>query len=330
MEKEEYSELIEKYLVDTITEEEKARLADWFVNDRGVDAWWAEEINEMSDRMNPQSQARLQGEIKAWIVKKDELERVRMECGSTRKFQPVKLLKWAAIICIPVLLAVSLYVALSPDHENASSFIVQTECGERSSVTLPDGTSVKLNSASTLVYRGNLDKERRVELNGEAYFNVTHDPQHPFVVALGKINVKVLGTSFNISSYENMDNITVVLLKGRVEVLSGNKAYAMNPDDKLVYDKSTSTIHSSKVYPDDYIEWTKGGLYFENETLENIAQTLSRTYNVNIRFDSEELKKERFTGTVGNGGIQNVLERLTMASPFVYEMKDSVIILKQN
>lgn len=325
MKREEYKDLIEKYLAETVTEEERTRLVTWFVYDKDVDTWWAGELNEMSDKMSTELQTRLLADMKSKIAEERNIESKR---GNVRKLSRKSLLKWAAVICIPVLLAVSLYFVAFTSGDELSSLIVTAERGERSSVVLPDGTCVKLNSASKLIYPGNFGRERRVKLSGEACFNVAHDKGHPFIVELGNMDVKVLGTFFNISSYQDQEEITIVLLQGNVEVVSGAKRYVMHPNDKIVYNKSTSTFHSSKVYSSDYIEWTKGSLYFENESLDVIVKVLSRTYNIDIQLASDVLKNERFTGTIGNGGIQNALERLSLTSPIVYEMQDSVIILK--
>lgn len=329
MEKEEYKKLIDNYLSGTITEAERIKLVNWLVYDTGVDIWWASELNGMSDEMPPGLQTHLLAEMKSKILKETDAKASELKSRSLKKRIRMSLLKWAAIICIPVLLGVSLYYTISSGGDNFSPLIVTAERGERSSVELPDGTRVKLNSATKLTYPGSFGRERRVKLSGEAYFDVAHDKEHPFIVELGAIDVRVLGTSFNISSYEDQENIVIVLLKGKVEVISGIKNYVMHPNDKVVYNKTTSVFHSTKVCAGDYIEWTKGSLYFENESLETIANALSRTYNIDIRFASDGLKKERFTGTIGNGGLKDALERLRLASPILYEIRDSVIVLKR-
>ena len=99
--------------------------------------------------------------------------------------------------------------------------------------------------------------------------------------------------------------------------------------DKIEYNKATHKITATQVHPSDYIEWTKGNIYFEKESLENIMKTLSRIYDVEIRFDSNKLPNEYFTGTIPGGGIQNALNILMLTSPFYYEMDGSVIVLKE-
>ena len=326
MENMEYKRLINKYLSGEITEKEKLDLLNWFVSDKDMDVWWADEINKMDDEMNQDVQGRLLTEMKSKIA--DGMIISKTVTKPVEGLRYKLFLKWVAAIFIPVILAVSLYSILYQNTE-LSSLIVIADQGERSSVVLPDRTTVKLNSASELTYPGYFGKERRVKLKGEAYFNVVPDKEHPFIVELGDIDVKVLGTSFNISSYADQEDITIVLLEGKIEVLSGDEVYSMSPNDKMVFNKPAASIHMSKVYSEDYIEWMNGNLFFENETLENIAKVLSRTYDLEIEFASEILKSERFTGSIGRGGVLSALDRLSLASPIVYEIKNSVIILKK-
>ena len=145
----------------------------------------------------------------------------------------------------------------------------------------------------------------------------------------GDLEVKVLGTSFNVSAYEDAKDVTVVLLEGKVGVYAQKMSHIMKPGDKIEYNKATHKITATQVHPSDYIEWTKGNIYFEKESLENIMKTLSRIYDVEIRFDSNKLPNEYFTGTIPGGGIQNALNILMLTSPFYYEMDGSVIVLKE-
>ena len=102
----------------------------------------------------------------------------------------------------------------------------------------------------------------------------------------------------------------------------------MIPGDKLEYNKLTQKLTTTKVNSEDYIEWIKGNLYFDKESLKNIMNTLSRIYNVEIRFESDKLLNERFTGTIPGNGIRNALNMLMLTADFTYEMDGSVIVIK--
>lgn len=329
MAKRNYTELIDKYLSGTLSDPEAAELLQWLENDSQLNNWWVAELSKENNKMNLNQQEDVLRKVKNIIEQDENAPVIPSQDRKKSSAFYLNALKWVAVICLPILLFTTYYVYQGQSEPYETPLTVKVEREDRASLVLPDGTNVNLNSVSQLSYLSNYGKkERRVKLSGEAFFNVTPDTEHPFIVQTGSLEVKVLGTSFNISSYEDQEDITIVLLNGKVGVFADNKSYSMNPNDKIVYNKSTGKISSSKVYPQDYIEWTKGNLYFDNESLENISKVLERVYNMNIRIESENLKKERFSGTIGSGGIRNALDKLMMASSFTYELEDSVIVLK--
>lgn len=317
MDKTHYKELIEKYFEETITDVEIKELSDWIKNDHQLHDWWEQEFERSDSSMNPVLRDKLFARIKEETLDKE--------------VRPLRIIpwKWVAAILLPVCVAFFTYYLLDSSPTAETPFIVKAAKGDKATIELPDGTNVVLNSASQLSYLNNFgEKVRRVQLNGEAYFKVAHDEKHVFIVQIGDLEVKVLGTSFNISAYKDDKEITVVLLEGKVGVYAQERSHIMKPGDKIEYNKTTHQIKTTQVHPTDYIEWTKGNMYFEKESLENIMKTLSRIYDVEIRFDSGKLPKEYFTGTIPGGGIQNALNILMLTSPFYYEMDGSVIVLK--
>ena len=320
-----YKELIEKYFDGNITDAEIKELSDWIKNDRHLQNWWEEEFSKSDAGINPVLRDKLFARIKEQTQGKEETQ--GKENSRTIRMNPWK---WAAAIVLPICIAFFTYYLIDSSQTVGAPFIVKADKGDKATIELPDGTNVVLNSASQLSYLNNFGENvRRVQLNGEAYFKVAHDEKHPFVVQIGDLEVKVLGTSFNVSAYEDSRDVTVVLLEGKVGVYVQATSHIMKPGDKIEYNKVTHKITTTQVHPNDYIEWTKGNMYFEKESLENIMKTLSRIYDVEIRFDSGKLPKEYFTGTIPGGGIQNALNILMLTSPFYYEMDGSVIVLKE-
>ena len=311
MDKTHYKELIEKYFEETITDVEIKELSDWIKNDRQLHDWWEQEFERSDSSMNPVLRDKLFARIKKETLGKE--------------VRPLRIIpwKWVAAILLPVCVAFFTYYLLDSSPTAETPFIVKAGKGDKATIELPDGTNVVLNSASQLSYLNNFgEKVRRVQLNGEAYFKVAHDEKHAFIVQIGDLEVKVLGTSFNVSAYEDAKDVTVVLLEGKVGVYAQKISHIMKPGDKIEYNKATHKITATQVHPNDYIEWTKGNMYFE-------MKTLSRIYDVEIRFDSNKLPNEYFTGTIPGGGIQNALNILMLTSPFFYEMDGSVIVLKE-
>ena len=320
-----YKELIEKYLDGNITDAEIKELSDWIKNDRHLQNWWEEEFSKSDAGINPVLRDKLFARIKEQTQGKEETQ--GKEKPRTIRMNPWK---WAAAIVLPICIAFFTYYLVDSSQTVGAPFIVKADKGDKATIELPDGTNVVLNSASQLSYLNNFGENvRRVQLNGEAYFKVAHDEKRVFIVQVGDLEVKVLGTSFNVSAYEDAKDVTVVLLEGKVGVYAQKMSHIMKPGDKIEYNKATHKITATQVHPTDYIEWTKGNMYFEKESLENIMKTLSRIYDVEIRFDSNKLPNEYFTGTIPGGGIQNALNILMLTSPFYYEMDGSVIVLKE-
>ena len=326
MEKEYYKNLAEKYFAGDITKAEISELAGWIRNNVQLSDWWEEEFEKSDTDISPVLRDKMFERIKAEVL--NEQPAVERTPGKT--LVPAWA-RWAAMICIPICIAFFTYNILSiSDTDTRSPFIVKADKGDKATVVLPDGTDVILNSASQLSYLRDFGKnERRVQLDGEGYFQVAHDTRRTFIVQVGELEVKVLGTVFNVCAYNNEQDVTVVLLEGKVGVQTPSSSLIMKPGEKMNYNKSSHKLTTEKVYPEDYVTWTKGSLYFQNESLDNIMKALSRAYDVTIRIDSPRIAEERFTGTIPGGGIQNALNIIMLTSPFRYEVKDSVIVLKE-
>ena len=338
MEKEYYKNLAEKYFAGDITEAEISELAGWIRNNTQLAGWWEKEFEKSSADISPALRDKMFARIKTEVLKEDSgISESRTPQPPAVKRTPGKALvpswaKWAAMICIPICIAFFTYniLSISNTDKARSPFIVKADKGDKATVVLPDGTDVILNSASQLSYLSDFGRnERRVQLEGEGYFKVAHDTHRTFIVQVGELEVKVMGTVFNVCAYSNDQDVTVVLLEGKVGVYTPSTSTTLSPGEKINYNKSTRKLSTEKVYPDDYVSWTKGNLYFQNESLENIMKALSRVYDVTIRIDSPKISEERFTGTIPGGGIQNALNIIMLTSPFRYEVEDLVIILKE-
>lgn len=337
MEKEYYKNLAEKYFAGDITEAETSELAGWIRNNVQLSDWWEEEFEKSSADISPALHDKMFARIKAVLNESSGISESRTPQPPAVKRTPGKAqvpswAKWAAMICIPICIAFFTYniLSISNTDKARSPFIVKADKGDKATVVLPDGTDVILNSASQLSYLSDFGRnERRVQLEGEGYFKVAHDTHRTFIVQVGELEVKVMGTVFNVCAYSNDQDVTVVLLEGKVGVYMPSTSTTLSPGEKINYNKSTRKLSTEKVYPDDYVSWTKGNLYFQNESLENIMKSLSRVYDVTIRIDSSKISEERFTGTIPGGGIQNALNIIMLTSPFRYEVEDSVIILKE-
>ena len=321
MDKEYFKILIEKYLDGNASTAEVRELCEWIKNNDSLDRWIMQAIERSDSHLDEEVYERLYTRIKENIESREK--------KSHRRFSFVPMLRWAAVVCLPIIAALAVYELGLDSKVDTLPLVVTAESGERAKVQLPDGTKVNINSASQISYPHDFNGEKRiVELDGEAYFEVTPDKERPFVVKAAGLEITVLGTAFDVCAYKDDNEVSVVLLTGKVDVALESDRYVMQPDEKLVYDRNTGTMQVGKVCSKEYVEWTDGNLRFENESLENIVKVLSRVYNVKIVFDSAFPEGQYFfTGSIGSGGITNALDILSMTSSLHYEVRDSVIVL---
>lgn len=188
--------------------------------------------------------------------------------------------------------------------------VIETPRGGQYQVTLPDGTGVWLNAASTLkypiVFRGT---ERRVELNGEAYFEVAHNKKLPFRVVSNNQTVEVLGTHFNISSYKDEGIQKTTLLEGSVKVSVLKSTSILKPGQQAKVWKNEA-ITVSTVDTEETVAWKNGYFRFHSEDIESIMRKVSRWYDVDVEFKGG-ISDEKFNGTSSRSkNINQVLEML--------------------
>nr|WP_321485461.1 FecR domain-containing protein [uncultured Draconibacterium sp.] len=238
--------------------------------------------------------------------------------------------KAAAVLLIPVLGI--LFFTLTENSKltnqiatvSVDSLEVIAPIGSRTVVELSDGSVVHLNYGSRIKYPQNfLGKTRGVTLTGEGYFEVAHNPDKPFVVSTGQIEVKALGTIFNVNAYPENNDIATTLVEGKVlvdEVKTNGSMETlkeMHPGQRVVYNKNTGSVKSSTEQVDKYIAWKDGKLVFDNETIDHVAQRLSLMFNVEILID-QEVENYKLTVTFVDEPLFQILELLTVATPITY------------
>ncbi|CAM4029665.1 FecR family protein [Pedobacter westerhofensis] len=226
--------------------------------------------------------------------------------------------------------------------------VKETPKGVRSVFTLTDGTEIRLNADSRLEYPAHFsDSTREVFLIGEAFFDVSKDAAHPFIIHTKDMDIKVLGTTFNVKAYSNESLTETTLLNGAITVTLNNlskKQIYLKPSQKLVFrnlrtdkrrvaltstDIDTSMRQLTYFKPDHatIIEtsWTDNKLTFKNEEFAALARSMERWYNVDISFDSENAKQLRFTGIIEKENISEALKALQLTEKFNYTINDSAI-----
>ncbi|MDO6738707.1 FecR family protein [Wenyingzhuangia sp. 2_MG-2023] len=193
----------------------------------------------------------------------------------------------------------------------------KADYGKKLTVTLPDGSLVKLNSGSEIKFPEFFrDSIREVTLSGEAFFEVKKDSLHPFVVKTSLITTRVLGTSFNIKSYDDEDDITVTLATGKISVdIENENEILLTPSYQVNYNKSTQGFVKQKIDLDRFLCWRDGVLRFDNEKLATAIPKLEKWFNVKIKIQNQSSKNCSFTGVFKNASLENILQNITFVKP---------------
>ena len=203
--------------------------------------------------------------------------------------------------------------------------------GGEYSLVLSDGTKVFLNSMSKLVFPVRFSGDKReVTLEGEAYFEVHKDKQHPFVVSVNGMQINVLGTKFNVNAYQDDQNIYTTLVEGKVRINSENqqeKEWLLEPDQQAVFDKSDARVKIKNVDAKQFMQWTTGTYTFTDQSLDEIMKSLSRWYDFKYSFNDESLKSLRFEGGLNKyESIEPILDIITRSDKVKYKVEGKEII----
>jgi len=362
--KQSYDSLISAYLKGELTSAEFRELTDWIrlhkENKRYFDEccaiWITARTVENTHNYNVQKAF--------WNFKQKLGVPVTGQLNSGRKRSLMIFARYAAIILISFSLSgILLYfigkeIKQEPDSSYSELVI---PFGSRAKFLLPDGTVVNLNAGSRLrqdkMYGA---KERSVELEGEAYFIVARDHGKPFIVKTGNLNITAVGTEFNVKAYPGDKTVVTTLVEGgiKVEPISGDKdSFILKPNQKLTFFKDIAETDSSLAINENVnekiqhveipntttvprfikedvnvlteISWKENLWIFEHKNLSDIATELERRYDVKINIESERLKDFKFTGTIIEEPIEQVLELMSITAPIEYSLKGRMVTMRE-
>lgn len=335
MNQEHYISLFEKYLDGQATKTEISTLIQWLKKEDDSFKSWIEDVwDESSVDMDPILQEEIYAKINQQIsiVTKEQPRTPRHALFIKSRLVMQRMLRIAAVILLLIITGTGTHYYTKLHLLQPSDTMVSVEKGQKSSVVLPDGSKVWINADSKLTYGKNFNsRERSVYLDGEAYFEVYPNKNRPFIVHTKNLSVRALGTSFNVKSYQNDETESTVLVSGKVQVTSCTASVILHPNEKITFDKATSSLKKEEVADvNPYNGWINNTLNFDGETLGNISKVLERYYNVQIIFKSETLKQYSFTGNLGNTSLDSILQILSFSSPLLYTIEDSVILLDED
>lgn len=224
--------------------------------------------------------------------------------------------------------------------------------GSKTRVLLPDGTTVWLNAGSKLTYGRDFGgTSREVDLAGEGFFDVAKDPERPFIIRTSRMNIRVLGTRFNLRAYPNDHSAEAALIQGSIEVSLSSRPqerFVLKPNEKIVVRDSDTAqpgapqpvrepimaIRHLQYEPADSslaeTSWMDNKLVFTDETFAEVALKMERWYNIPIRFSDPETARLRFTGSFEKESVEQALRAMSITAPFRYNIQDNEIIISRN
>lgn len=207
--------------------------------------------------------------------------------------------------------------------------------GQTFKIKLADGTLVWLNADSKLRFPqsfGSASETRTVYLTGEAFFEVTKNEKQPFIVNANDVNVKVLGTRFNVSSYETDHAIATTLVEGSVSIFETSapeNKLQLTPSFQANFDKSNGTLSKQKVDTAIYTSWMQNRLYINGLNFLQILKKLERMHNVSFINNAPGLDKEVYQGEFENETIESILKTIALSTPFTYKIEQNIITINQ-
>lgn len=200
-------------------------------------------------------------------------------------------------------------------------------------VVLPDGTKVSLNSGSVLEFPDYfMSEERVVNLKGEAFFDVVKSDGRPFIVNTDKLSIKVLGTKFNVKSYEDENNTYATLLEGKIELSTNKDQKAIHPGEQVVFDKKSTILDVKEIDTEPIVAWVDDMFYFDRTPLDDIMRSLSRWYGVDIRYadDDSNVKNIVYSGKVKMyTHPEDILRKFEKIGGVKFELTNSTIIISK-
>tara|TARA_R110002050_G_scaffold116333_1_gene232710 strand:+ start:2486 stop:3478 length:993 start_codon:yes stop_codon:yes gene_type:complete len=322
--------LIEKYLSGKSSADEQRQLLHWMRQGDHLKGfrtvkqqWESDAFHGETPEISKEAWSSLQG-----ILLQQTQRRLQRSTRYLRVFQ------YAAIFLVIVFIAAvsARLVGVNQGRETRYN-TVQADAGQIARVVLPDQTEVWLNSGSSIKYSNDFAfSDRNVELVGEAYFSVTKNPDQPLIVSGSDIQVRVLGTKFNVSAYSEDKNFSVTLEEGSVELISDrykNFSKKIEPGELAVFNKEHKTYLVEKVNVELYTSWKEGMIHIYNLPLEEVVKKLEKRYNQKFQLD-DEVKRLRYTYTIKNETLSDILRLMETITPIDVIQEGEVISLKYN
>ena len=362
-------DLIIRYFSGNINDEEQRKILSWLNENHENE----ERLFLLKDIYDGMERDRLFSEAateEGWKQLQDQIGQKKLQKPKTQpktKIVPVKfsdVRKYAAVFLIGIVVASAFFIYFSEKEvspNTVSVFEIKTEKGERTTIVLPDGSTVKLNACSHFVYYSDYETNREVSLTGEAYFEVHTNPDIPFEVKALGLNIKAYGTTFNVKAYSDEDMVETTLVEGIVNIETQNdrNIVTLKPNQMVTIPKSLITTSRKQDYalteikssdpvivqkqakleakpilmdnvkPEVYTSWKDDRWIINSENMESLSKKIERKYDVSIHIEDDASKKYVFSGTLRNYPLEQVLDIIRLNAPIEYSVKEKIVTIKE-
>lgn len=326
MKKDYIYQILSQFFTNTYPSSTEEKIQKWLINDK----WTAEKDKALETIWDniPMTSDENTNKVLDRVNKAIKVIESRQKYSRRKNFR----LSYFAFI-VPLALLFAGYYYINFSHQKIEMIEITTSYNEQKECTLPDGSTLLLNSGSKVIYPSKFkDTIRVITLEGEAYFNVTSNAIKPFIVQTSSLLIKVLGTKFNVSAYPTDDIATATLNSGSVQVKvktqTEDNKYILKPNQQIIYNKVDKSVLINAAV-DETVGWKDGYLIFQNATFNDIMNTLQRRFNVLIIYDISTFDNIPYTAKfVHNENIVDVLNILQdVMGNFNYEIEDNRIML---
>jgi len=321
---------IKKYLTGKSSHDEQKELLNWIRTEKNLKEFQQVKEEWKAEMRNEAMPTELASNWKS--VQNRMMEQLQQEVG--RKQRTLNFFRYAAVFLVLIAVPALIYTLSTSKPEAPLTYTtIAADYGQISKVVLPDSSVVWINSGSAIKYNNRYSATNRdIELEGEAFFKVTHNPDVPLIVSNADLRVKVLGTEFSVSAYSEEESIQVVLEKGKVELTSATDArfrQELKPGEMASFSKEKKELAINSVNTNLYTSWKDGLINIYNLPLSELVIKLEKRFNQKFEVD-EAIKNMPYTFTIKNEDLSSVLSLMEKITPVTAIQDKNVIKLKHN
>lgn len=318
MTEDEFHSILDRYRKGECSEEEEKMVEEFYQKNQDkpsvVATWTAEEKEAARSAIRQQ----------VW-------KHVREPISKTRHEKRYSWLKMAAAVLLLVAAGLGAYVSLQQDPPTTTYLTKATQRGQQATITLGDGSIVKLNAESSITFPEVFSGEiRDISLVGEAFFEVKRNPSKPFVIQSGDLQTTVLGTSFNVEAYPGEEEIKVTVATGKVKVSHGPgraEASILTPGQQVRYHTITKAVEKREVSLASFLDWREGIIRFDDIPLKKALKILERWFDTEIWLENPALGECYIKSTYRQESLENILESMKFINALEYEFQDEKTVL---